>query len=362
METVFIDGSMGEGGGQILRTSLALACITGKNLHIENIRAARRNPGLARQHLSCVHAACEICGGQCKGAAIGSQSLDFQPGLIRDGNFSFDIGSAGSATLVAQTILPALFLADKPSTIAVTGGTHNPWAPPFDFLAETFLPAIKTAGFDAECKLIKHGYFPAGGGKIVLHVRPQQEKRKLVGWAGSPAHAVSIQHGQTSQTINFCQPAENVLIHARIYTAKLPANIAQRQKKLLLQSKLKFTNIEHIEVTNSEGPGNCVMLRLCGSGRTTVFTAFGQKGKPSEKVVGEVISLAEDFLPSGAAVDRFLADQLLIYIAISKSGSFTTNELSTHLTTNIETIKKFLPVDFKTENQDRIYRISCQSV
>jgi RNA 3'-terminal phosphate cyclase (ATP) len=381
METVFIDGSMGEGGGQILRTSLSLACITGRNLRIENIRAARRNPGLARQHLSCVRAACQICGGQCKGAAIGSQVLDFKPGPLRGGNFSFDIGSAGSATLVIQTILPALFLADKPSTVTVTGGTHNPWAPPFDFLAETFLPAIKTSSFDANCKLEKHGFFPAGGGKITLNVRPRQEK--------------------PNQTINFCQPAENVLIHARIYTAKLPANIAQRQKKLLLQSKLKFTNIEHIEVTNSDGPGNCVMLRLVAAsslrdgdgGRTTVFTAFGQKGKPSEKVVGEVVSLVEDFLPSGAAVDRFLADQLLIYMVMNShfakdsetgireigpslrsgrlrahafggvlGGSFTTNEMSTHLTTNIETIKKFLPVDFTIEQQGKIHRISCKLV
>ena len=355
METVFVDGSMGEGGGQILRTSLALACITGRNLHIENIRATRRKPGLAKQHLSCVHAAREICGGQCKGAAIGSQILDFQPGPIRSGDFTFDIGSAGSASLVIQTVLPALFLADKPSTITVTGGTHNSWAPPFDFLAETFLPAIATAGFDADCKLVKHGFFPAGGGKIALDVQLRREK--------------------PNQSINFCEPAENIRIHARIYTAKLPAHIAQRQKKLLGQSKLKFTNIKHIEVTDSDGPGNCIMLRLCGGHRTTVFTAFGQRGKPSEKVVGEVVSLAEDFLSSGASVDRFLADQLLIYMAISNprpgvekpapakaGGCYTTNDLTTHLTTNIETIKKFLPVNFTIEQQEKFYRISCQSI
>jgi RNA 3'-terminal phosphate cyclase (ATP) len=347
METVFVDGSMGEGGGQILRTSLALACITGRNLHIENIRAARRKPGLAKQHLICVRAACEICGGECKGAAIGSQVLDFQPAPIRSGDFSFDIGSAGSTSLVIQTILPALFLADKPSTITVTGGTHNPWAPPYDFLAETFLPAIGTAGFDADCKLEKYGFFPAGGGKITLNVKPRQEN--------------------LNRAINLCEPAEQIQIHARIYTAKLPAHIAQRQKKLLLQTKLKFRNIEHIEVTDSDGPGNCIMIRLVASSseacgwfdRTIVFTAFGQKGKPSEKVVSEVVSLAEDFLPSGAAVDRFSADQLLIYMATSKSGCYTTNELSTHLTTNIETIKKFLSVDFKTEREDRIFKISC---
>lgn len=358
METVYVDGSAGEGGGQILRTSLALACITGKNLHIENIRAARRNPGLAKQHLSCVHAAREICEGQCHGDALRSQVLDFRPGPIRGGDFSFDIGSAGSASLVIQTVLPALFLAGKPSTVSVTGGTHNPWAPPFDFLAETFLPAIGAAGFHADCKLIKHGFFPAGGGKITLDIQPWQQ--------------------EAGRTIDLCEPSPERQIRARIYTAKLPEHIAQRQKRLLLQSGLSVGNVEHIEVTDSDGPGNCVMLRLVASsggilkakgfgdggpslcsGRTTVFTAFGQRGKPSEKVVAEVADLAKDFSVSGAAVDRFLADQLLIYMAISRAGCYTTNDLSTHLTTNIETIKKFLPVTFKTEHQDRIYRISA---
>lgn len=342
METVFIDGSTGEGGGQILRTSLALACITGKSLQIDNIRAARRNPGLAKQHLSCVKAACRVCDGQCQGAALSSRVLDFQPGHIHGGDFSFDIGSAGSASLVIQTILPALFLAEGPSTVTVTGGTHNPLAPPFDFLRETFLPAIAAAGFQSDCKLIKHGFFPAGGGKITFNIRPWQK--------------------QPDKVINLCQTNKEPQIHARIYTAKLPAHIAQRQQKLLLQNKLNISDIEHIEVMDSDGPGNCVMIRLCSSSRTTVFTAFGMRGKPSQEVVDEVVDLAKDFLASGAAVDRFLADQILIYMAISKTGCYTTNELSTHLTTNIETIKKFLPVNFNIEPQDQIYKIACEPV
>ncbi len=376
MDTVLIDGSTGEGGGQILRTSLALSCITGKSLHIENIRAARRNPGLAKQHLSCVQAACQICNGQCKGAARGSKALDFQPGPVQSGDFHFDIGSAGSATLVIQTLLPALFLADRPSMVTVTGGTHNPLAPPFDFLSETFLPAIATAGFYGNCKLIKHGFFPAGGGKIAFDIQPWQK----------PPH----------QIINLSKPSKQFQINARIYTAKLPAHIAERQRKLLLQSKLSFQNIEHVEATDSDGPGNCVMIRLCGNDRTTVFTAFGMRGKPSQDVVSEVVNLARDFLApaasflpapavaqaqvrsktAGAAVDRFLADQLLIYMAmashfaptasfwqskngggkmgsLSKAGCYTTNELSTHLLTNMEIIKKFLPVNFRLCQQNR---------
>jgi RNA 3'-terminal phosphate cyclase (ATP) len=341
METVLVDGSAGEGGGQILRTSLALSCITGKNLHIENIRAARRKPGLARQHLSCVQAACQICAGQCRGAALGSQVLDFQPGPVRSGDFSFDVGSAGSASLVIQTVLPALLLADKPSTVTVTGGTHNPWAPPFDFLRETFLPAIAAAGFRGDCRLIKHGFFPAGGGEISFAVQPWQEK--------------------PSQAIHFCEPPEKPEVHSRIYTARLPAHIAHRQEKLLCQSGLSIKSFEHIDATDSDGPGNCVILRIRGSHRTTVFTAFGKKGKPSERVVDEVASLARSFISSGAAVDRFSADQLLIYMALSKTGCYTTNDLSTHLTTNIETIKKFLPADFVMEEQKKVHKISCQS-
>jgi RNA 3'-terminal phosphate cyclase (ATP) len=351
-EIVSIDGSTGEGGGQILRTSLALSCITGRNLHIENIRAARRNPGLAKQHLSCVQAACQICNGRCDGAVQRSQVLDFHPGPVQSGDFYFDIGSAGSASLVIQTVLPALFLVDFPSTVTVAGGTHNPLAPPFDFLSETFLPAIATAGFHGSCKLVKHGFFPAGGGKITFNIQPRQKN--------------------THKTINFCEPADlprhplgvtgKPQISARIYTAKLPENIARRQHELLLQSKLDFKNIEHIEVTNSDGPGNCAMIRLCSSDRVTVFTAFGMRGKPSQEVVSEVVNLTKDFLASGAAVDRFLADQLLIYMAISKAGCCTTNELTAHLTTNMEIIKKFLNVDFRVDKQKKVYKISCHPV
>ena len=364
METVFIDGSTGEGGGQILRTALALACITGRSLHIENIRAARRNPGLAKQHLSCVQAACQICSGKCEGADQGSKVLDFWPGPVQSGNFYFDIGSAGSASLVIQTLLPPLFLADKPSTVTVTGGTHNPLAPPFDFLSETFIPAIATAGFRGSCKLIKHGFYPAGGGKITFNVQP---------WRKRP-----------NQIINLCQQGKQFQIHARIYTAKLPAHIAERQRKLLLQSKLDIQNIEHVEATDSAGPGNAVCIRLCASEHTTVFTAFGMRGKPSRNVVSEVVDLAKDFLASGAAVDRFLADQLLIYMAmgchfakdskmgsLSKNGCYTTNELSAHLLTNVEIIKKFLPVDFILDRQvpplqgagqEELFRVSCHPV
>ncbi len=352
-ETVFIDGSTGEGGGQILRTALSLSCITGRSLRMENIRAARRNPGLAKQHLSCVQAACRISNAECQGAAKGSQVLEFQPRTVQSGNFHFDIGSAGSATLVIQTLLPPLFLTDRSSVITVTGGTHNPLAPPFDFLSETFLPAIATTGFHGRCKLLRYGFFPAGGGKITFNVHPLQQ--------------------QPSQTIDFCRPAEQFQISAKMYTAKLPEHIAARQRELLLQSKLAEPtyaclerslddkNIQQIEITDTDGPGNCVMLRLHDGTHTTVFTAFGMKGKSSQKVVREVTGMAGNFLASGAAIDHFLADQLLIYMAIAKAGRFTTNTISNHLSTNMEIIKKFLPVEFDIAEHQGFYKVSCQT-
>jgi len=336
---IHIDGSAGEGGGQILRTSLALACITGRTLRIDNIRARRPNPGLARQHISCIKAACEVSNGVAHGAFLGSGTLEFQPGLVKGGIFSFDVGSAGSATLVAQTVLPALFLAEAPSTLAITGGTHNPLAPPFDFVNETFLPAIAKAGFRAECILERHGFYPAGGGRIVFRIQPTRKEE--------------------IHSIQMCEPPTQVELTARIYTARLPAHVASHQEKLLRRSGLNITLIEHVDVTDSAGAGNCVVTRIAGRTHTTIFSAFGMRGKPSKTVIAQAAEPAAEFLKSGAAVDPHLADQLLIYMALVGGGRFTTSRLSEHLKTNIEVIKKFLDMNFLTRPSGRAFEVSC---
>jgi RNA 3'-terminal phosphate cyclase (ATP) len=349
METVYIDGSFGEGGGQVLRTSLTLAAITGKRLHIDRIRANRPKPGLSKQHLTCVEAICEVCGGKSKGfdkltaggAAVGSTELEFEPGEIRAGDYRFDIGSAGSASLVVQTVLPVLFCTGDSSRIAVTGGTHNAWAPPFDFIEYSFLPAIAAAGFKADCRLTRYGFFPAGGGEIAFEIQPKQE--------------------ETEGMIDLSEPIMNSRISAKIYTSKLPIHIADKQRKLLLSSGLDFETIEHIEVKDSVSAGNCAVIYIKGFNRTIVFTGFGSKGKPSEKVINEVVSEAREYLDSSAAIDHYLADQLLIYIAMRKNGRFTTNELSSHLTTNIEVIKKFLLGDFAVAKRGTVYEVCCQA-
>jgi RNA 3'-terminal phosphate cyclase (ATP) len=342
METIFIDGSLGEGGGQVLRTSLTLAILTGRRLHIEKIRANRPKQGLGKQHLVCVEAAGEICGAKRSGAAIGSTTLVFEPGKTVAGEYRFDIGSAGSVSLVGQTILPVLFTTADKSTVTITGGTHNAWAPPYDFLKDSFLPAIASMGFRADCQLLRYGFYPLGGGKIAFEVQPKQTNE--------------------GQSFDLCESMNKPKISAKIYTARLPVQIAQKQRKLLLDSGLNIENIEHINVTDSDGAGNCAVICIRGENRTSVFTGFGRKGKPSEQVVNEVVTEARDYLSSNAAIDHYLADQLLIYMAMRKGGCFTTNQLSKHLTTNIEVIKKFLPVDFNVTGRANNFEICCRAI
>ena len=342
METVEIDGSFGEGGGQVLRTSLTLAAITGKRLHISNIRANRSNPGLAKQHLVCVKAACAVCNAGSSGAELRSTKLDFMPGSVKPGNYNFDIGSAGSASLVIQTILPVLFTADRSSTVAVAGGTHNPWAPPFDFLNESFVPAIDEMDFKADCQLVRYGFYPAGGGEILFEVQPVRDEK--------------------AKPLDLYEPMVKPEIYAVVYTSKLPNRVVQRQRRLIAECGLPLAGFEHIEVTDSAGPGNCVVFRIVGANRTSVFTGFGSKGKPSEKVIDEVVTEAREYLSSGAAIDHHLADQLLIYMAMRRSGRLTTNVLSGHLETNIEVIKKFLPVDFAVNKRNDVFEVCCKGI
>src|SRR5262245_60443308 len=167
-----IDGSQGEGGGQILRTALALSLVTGAPFRVEKIRAGRQKPGLLRQHLTAVTAAVEIGGAAVEGATLGSRELSFRPGSVRPGAYRFAVGTAGSAALVLQTVLPALLTATGPSTVVVEGGTHNPHAPPFDFLALAFLPLLARMGARAQATLDRPGFYPAGGGQLTVEITP----------------------------------------------------------------------------------------------------------------------------------------------------------------------------------------------
>lgn len=339
--TVEIDGTFGEGGGQILRTALALSALTGAPFHLSNIRGRRAKPGLRHQHRAAVCAAQAIADAEVRGAEIGSRDLTFAPAHVAGGEFRFDVGTAGSAMLVLQTILPPLFRADRPSVAVVRGGTHNPMSPPFDFFAETFLPAIGRMGFSAAARLLRHGFYPAGGGEVAVEVQPAA--------AFNPA--------------DFAAPVGPAVLSARVLLSRLPDRVWEAEKRALESLDLKFATIERCNITDSPGPGNCVMIAVDRGERPdrtrSVLTSFGERGRPSAAVVQEAAGYARELLAGGAAADRFLADQLLVYLAMAGGGSLTTPRVSLHATTNMAVIEKFLPVRFVSEEEPPVCRVRC---
>ena len=320
---IIIDGSYGEGGGQIVRTSLALSLVTGKPFRIDNIRAGRKKPGLMRQHLTALNAAAEIGDARVSGNAIGSRTFTFAPQTIRSGRFHYAIGSAGSCTLVLQTILPALVIADKPSEIILEGGTHNPFAPPFDFLDQTFLPLIGRMGPQADAELEKTGFFPAGGGRFRVSVTPAQVLKPLV----------------------LAERGTILRQKARAAVSNLPLSIAHRELNVV-GKKLGWhaACLQAVSVEKAQGPGNVLTIAIESQALTEVFTGFGQRGVSAEKVAARAAGQALDYLDLNVPVGRYLADQLLVPMAIAGGGRFRTVPPSRHTLTNIDIIKHFMDV------------------
>jgi RNA 3'-terminal phosphate cyclase (ATP) len=331
MKMITIDGSYGEGGGQILRTSLALSLVTGKPFAINSIRAGRKKPGLMRQHLTAVNAAAEIGKAAVKGNRIGSQEFTFDPETIRPGNFHFAIGSAGSCTLVFQTVLPALIAADGPSEIILEGGTHNPFAPPFDFLEKVFLPVINRMGPTVGTVLEKPGFYPAGGGRFKVTIDPAGLGRMDLRARGNII-------GRS----------------ARAAVANLPVKIAHRELKVVSE-KLEWGSelLKAVEIENSQGPGNILTVEIESENITEVFTGFGERGISAEKVAKRTVKSVREYLASDVPVGRYLADQLLIPMAMAGGGKFRTLSPTKHTTTNIEIIKKFLEVEIDISEHDQ---------
>jgi RNA 3'-terminal phosphate cyclase (ATP) len=334
-----IDGSLGEGGGQMLRSALSLSLATGKAFRIENIRAKRERSGLLRQHLTAVLAGSEIGSAQVEGATLGSKTLTFIPGSVRSGTYHFAVGTAGSATLVFQTILPALMTASGPSEITLEGGTHNMQAPPFDFLEKVFLPLIRAMGPKVEVQLKRYGFYPAGGGSFFARIEPCQTLKPIQLVRGEIT-------GKTASAI----------------VANLPRNIAQRELNTvadLLNWDAQSMNI--IETRNSVGPGNIVFVEVASSGLTEVFSGFGKIGKSAESVASDACESARSYLASGAAVGEHLADQLLLPLALAGGGSFTAEKLNLHARTNIDVIAKFLPTEFEAKQESEGVRIEVRA-
>ncbi len=332
MKIIQIDGT--SGGGQMLRTSLTLAMVTGQPFRMTNIRGQRLKPGLMRQHLTCVKAACEVSGGIADGAELGSTELVFRAGKLRGSSYHFAIGTAGSTTLLLQTLLPALLFADAPSTLRLEGGTHNPMAPPFEFIDRVYLPALRRMGVVADITLIESGFAPAGGGVIECNIQP-------------------------------CKKLSNIALHDRGELKSLSLqcvirNLNQSIAERMVKAALKQQPCDDTKIDLREpGPGRgvCCLYEAIFENGEEMASACGEMHLTSEKIGLRIGKSLKHFLSSGAAVGRHLADQLLLPIALAGGGSFTTMIPDNHVTTNLEVIEKFLPVKSSIEDLDRGVRL-----
>ncbi|MEX0776919.1 MAG: RNA 3'-terminal phosphate cyclase [Phycisphaeraceae bacterium] len=327
-----IDGSFGEGGGQILRSSLAMSICTGQPFHIEKIRAGRQKPGLMRQHLTAVKAAAAVCEAKVEGDAIGSQALWFAPGAVRPGDYTFSVGTAGSTTLVLQTVLPALLTSGGPSNLTLEGGTHNPFAPPFDFLVHAFLPLVNRMGPRVTAVLDRPGFYPAGGGRFHVVIEPAT---KLTGFD-------LLERGQIKSQ------------KARAILANLPAHIGDRELKVVAdrlgwpRECLRVERADH-----SVGPGNLLTLTVESEHVTEVFTGFGERNRSAQGVAEQAVQQCRRYLAAGVPVGEYLTDQLLLPMALAGAGSFRCAGLSRHAQTHVELIHWFLSTRVTTESQGK---------
>lgn len=328
-----LDGSLGEGGGQILRSALTLAMVTGQPFRIERIRANRAKPGLMRQHLVAVQAAAQVCGAHVAGAEIGSQSLSFSPGRVKPGAYRFAIGTAGSSTLVLQTLLPALLFADAPSRVEVCGGTHNPLAPPVHFLQRAYCRAMADMGARIDIRLERFGFFPAGGGVVVAQVEPCAALRRH----------------------QWLTRGERKAAFAESFIAGLPLGVAQRELDCVRTSMgWDDSQLRLRALPADQGPGNAVLLTLEYQHVTHVSTAFGEKAVPAETVAKQALREVRRYLASQAAIGEYLGDQLMIPLALAGGGGFTVDTVSQHATTNAAVIERFLPVRFGFETREGV--------
>lgn len=325
---VEIDGAIGEGGGQVLRSALTLSILTGQPTCIENIRLRRSQPGLMPQHLKAVDAAAAVSKARVEGAQRGSTKLLFEPGEIRSGRYKFDIGTAGSTSLVLQTIFLPLSKATSTSTVIIAGGTHVPWAPCYHFLAWNWLEMMKVIGFSADVRLDQAGFYPQGGGRVTATIRP----------------------ASGLQPLRMVERGELIRIHGLSAVANLSDDIAERQKRRALhrlQSQFHDVRIK-IEQLPSEYKGTVLLLMAeyeSNNGYAqSCFYSLGQLGKPAERVADEAVDAFLNFDSSGAAIDQYLADQLLLPLAIAPGASeLHTSQITPHLLTNAEIIRRYLP-------------------
>lgn len=339
---IAIDGSYGEGGGQVLRTSLTLTSLLGLPMCIEKIRAGRKKPGLQAQHLTGVRAVAEICGAKLEGAELGSQALTLVPrSSPRAGDYAFDVaearkgGSAGSTGLVLQTLFLPLAFADGTSRLTIKGGTHVAWSPPFHFLKHVYLPTLKRMGIEAEVEIERWGWYPIGGGAIKVEIQGTKGG-DLVG-------------------LDLTERGELKRLWGISALSNLPMHIAQRQKRRAEDLLRKRGFDPQIEIVSAPatGQGTAVFLLAEYENVAAGFTALGARGKRAERVAEEACQEFIEHHESGACLDKHLADQLILPLALAKGQSaFTTSEITQHLLTNVWVVEKFLDVKFAVEGKE----------
>lgn len=319
-DIINIEGA--EGGGQILRTSLSLSAITKQAFGIRNIRAKRKKSGLLRQHLTAVRAAAKICNAKVEGDAMLSSELSFQPGAIAGGDYRFCIGTAGSTSLLAQTLIPVLLHAKEKSTLILEGGTHNPFAPSFDFIQSVYLPILKKMGVNVEGKLLKHGFYPAGGGKVTFHIDPLEAPLR---------------------SVQFYDRGALTGARADVWIANLDRSIAEREANVI-RRRMNWTEdqIKIQRLSDVHGPGNVVSIVLTFKYITVMFVTYGRLGVSAEKVADEACRQATEFLNSDAEVPSRLADQLLLPMALATNDGVSTVDLGSHFRSNAKVIEKFV--------------------
>lgn len=317
---IIIDGSEGEGGGQVVRNACALSLITGQPFRIINARGKRSKPGLMRQHVTAVEAACTLGNATCDGLTVSASEISFTPGKVVPGEYRFAVGTAGSTGLVLQTLLMPLVLADAPSRLVLEGGTHNMLAPPFEFVAKTFLPIINRMGPKVEARLIRHGFYPRGGGRIEVDITP------------APLTPIEcVDRGalrECSVTALF---------------AALPFEIADREiaaaRKALDWPEESFAVRQ---LPEEQGPGNIVLIEAAFDHVTEIVSGFGQLGVPAERVAKVAAGRMAGYLASNAFAGPYLQDQLLLPFALAGGGVFTTVKPSQHSLTARDVIERFI--------------------
>ncbi len=331
-----IDGSYGEGGGQILRSALSLSCLTGKPFRIVNIRKGRKKPGLMPQHLVSVRAAKAISAADVSGDRVGSVDLVFSPGPVLGGDLSLDVGTAGSTLLVLQTVLPALAFAGTRTVVTVRGGTHVPFSPTYHYAAFVLLPMLSRIGVRVSLDIRSYGFYPTGGGEVIAEITPVEEIRP----------------------VRLPERGKALCVKGWSGAGNLPMSIAVRQRDAALDAiRRRFAGDPFpvgIELLSAPTPGQGTFLFLCVETENAVagFASLGERGKRAEDVGKEAVSDLADYLETGAALDPHLPDQLALYLALCREESFfTTSRLTHHLATNLWTIGRFRALAYSIEGE-----------